>query len=125
VKRFLGTSVAVEYCAELKMDGVSVELIYEEGDLSPGPWGMVSWGKRHQNRKPQNPFLWPFARPETAVSPAWKCGRSVSPSAPSGIQPQAQGFSSQTPRNAAADPPPAGLSITAQRPPDTFYSVKS
>jgi DNA ligase (NAD+) len=36
MKRFLGTSAAVEYCAELKMDGVSVELIYEEGRFVTG-----------------------------------------------------------------------------------------
>ena len=36
VKRFLGTPAAVEYCAELKMDGVSVELIYEEGRFVTG-----------------------------------------------------------------------------------------
>jgi len=36
VKRFLETSRDIEYCAELKMDGVAVELIYEEGRFVTG-----------------------------------------------------------------------------------------
>ena len=36
VKRFLKTSQDIEYCAELKMDGVAVELIYEEGYFITG-----------------------------------------------------------------------------------------
>lgn len=36
VKRFLKTTRDIEYCAELKMDGVSVELIYEEGHFTTG-----------------------------------------------------------------------------------------
>ena len=36
VKRFLQTSGDIEYCAELKMDGVAVELIYEEGHFTTG-----------------------------------------------------------------------------------------
>lgn len=36
VKRLLESSQDVEYCAELKMDGVSVELIYEDGHFVTG-----------------------------------------------------------------------------------------
>ncbi|MDH4264158.1 MAG: NAD-dependent DNA ligase LigA [Deltaproteobacteria bacterium] len=36
VKRFLETSLDIEYCAELKMDGVAVELIYENGHFTTG-----------------------------------------------------------------------------------------
>jgi DNA ligase (NAD+) len=36
LKRFLRTSQDIEYCAELKMDGVAVELIYEDGLLTTG-----------------------------------------------------------------------------------------
>ncbi len=36
VKRFLGTTGDIEYCAELKMDGVSVELVYEDGHFTTG-----------------------------------------------------------------------------------------
>ena len=36
VKRFLKTQEAIEYCAELKMDGVAVELIYEKGRFTTG-----------------------------------------------------------------------------------------
>ena len=36
VKRFLKTEQDVEYCAELKMDGVAVELVYEEGLFTIG-----------------------------------------------------------------------------------------
>jgi len=36
VKRFLGTTRDIEYCAELKIDGVAVELIYEEGRFIAG-----------------------------------------------------------------------------------------
>lgn len=36
VKRFLQTTRDIEYCAELKMDGVAVELIYENGRLITG-----------------------------------------------------------------------------------------
>ena len=36
VKRFLGITRDIEYCAELKMDGVSVELIYEDGHFTTG-----------------------------------------------------------------------------------------
>jgi DNA ligase (NAD+) len=36
VKRFLQTSGDVEYCVELKMDGVAVELIYEGGHFITG-----------------------------------------------------------------------------------------
>ncbi len=36
VKRFLQTSRDIEYCAELKMDGVAVELIYENGQFTTG-----------------------------------------------------------------------------------------
>ena len=36
VKRFLETTRDIEYCAELKMDGVSVELIYEDGHFTTG-----------------------------------------------------------------------------------------
>jgi len=36
VKRFLETSHDIEYCAELKMDGVAVELIYENGHFTTG-----------------------------------------------------------------------------------------
>jgi DNA ligase (NAD+) len=36
VKRFLETPRDIEYCAELKMDGVAVELIYEEGRFVTG-----------------------------------------------------------------------------------------
>ncbi len=36
VKRFLKTEQDVEYCAELKMDGVAVELVYEEGLFTTG-----------------------------------------------------------------------------------------
>ena len=36
VKRFLKTEQDVEYCAELKMDGVAVELVYEEGRFTIG-----------------------------------------------------------------------------------------
>ncbi len=36
VKRFLKTQEAIEYCAELKMDGVAVELIYEQGRFTTG-----------------------------------------------------------------------------------------
>lgn len=36
VKRFLETSGDIEYCAELKMDGVAVELIYENGLFTTG-----------------------------------------------------------------------------------------
>jgi len=36
VKRFLQTSGDVEYCTELKMDGVAVELIYEGGHFITG-----------------------------------------------------------------------------------------
>ncbi|MBI2446923.1 MAG: NAD-dependent DNA ligase LigA, partial [Candidatus Omnitrophica bacterium] len=31
VKRFLGTTVTIEYAAELKMDGLAVELVYDNG----------------------------------------------------------------------------------------------
>jgi len=36
VKRFLKTDGDIEYCAELKMDGVAVELIYDEGRFTTG-----------------------------------------------------------------------------------------
>lgn len=36
VKRFLKTSQDIEYCAELKMDGVAVELVYEDGRFITG-----------------------------------------------------------------------------------------
>ncbi len=36
VKRFLETPHDIEYCAELKMDGVAVELIYENGHFTTG-----------------------------------------------------------------------------------------
>ncbi len=36
VKRLLQTTRDIEYCAELKMDGVAVELIYEDGRLITG-----------------------------------------------------------------------------------------
>jgi len=36
VKRFLETSRDIEYCAELKIDGVAVELIYENGHFMTG-----------------------------------------------------------------------------------------
>jgi DNA ligase (NAD+) len=36
VKRFLKTEQDIEYCTELKMDGVAVELIYEEGRFTIG-----------------------------------------------------------------------------------------
>ena len=36
VKRFLKTDEDIEYCAELKMDGVAVNLIYEEGRFTTG-----------------------------------------------------------------------------------------
>ena len=36
VQRFLETSHDIEYCAELKMDGVAVELIYESGHFTTG-----------------------------------------------------------------------------------------
>jgi len=36
VKRFLESSRGIEYCAELKMDGVAVELIYEESRFVTG-----------------------------------------------------------------------------------------
>jgi DNA ligase (NAD+) len=36
VKRFLGTTRDIEYCAELKMDGVSIELVYEDGHFTTG-----------------------------------------------------------------------------------------
>jgi DNA ligase (NAD+) len=36
VKRFLETTEEIEYCAELKMDGVAVELIYEGGHFITG-----------------------------------------------------------------------------------------
>jgi len=36
VKRFLEMTRDIEYCAELKMDGVSVELIYEDGHFTTG-----------------------------------------------------------------------------------------
>ena len=36
VRRFLKTEQDIEYCAELKMDGVAVELIYEEGRFTIG-----------------------------------------------------------------------------------------
>lgn len=36
VKRFLKTTGDIEYCAELKMDGVAVELIYENGLFTTG-----------------------------------------------------------------------------------------
>jgi DNA ligase (NAD+) len=35
-KKILGTNDAVEYCAELKIDGVAVELIYEDGQFTTG-----------------------------------------------------------------------------------------
>jgi DNA ligase (NAD+) len=36
VKRFLESSRDIEYCTELKMDGVAVELIYENGHFTTG-----------------------------------------------------------------------------------------
>ncbi len=36
LKRFLGTKEDLDYCVELKMDGVSVELIYENGEFTTG-----------------------------------------------------------------------------------------
>jgi len=36
VKRFLQTNEDIEYCTELKMDGVAVELIYEGGHFITG-----------------------------------------------------------------------------------------
>ncbi len=36
IKRFLGTTQDIEYCAELKIDGVAVELIYEDGVFTGG-----------------------------------------------------------------------------------------
>jgi DNA ligase (NAD+) len=36
LKRFLGNSRDIEYCTELKMDGVAVELIYENGHFAAG-----------------------------------------------------------------------------------------
>lgn len=36
IKRFLGTTRDIEYCAELKIDGVAVELVYEEGVFTIG-----------------------------------------------------------------------------------------
>jgi DNA ligase (NAD+) len=36
VKRFLGTTRDIEYCVELKMDGVSIELVYEDGHFTTG-----------------------------------------------------------------------------------------
>jgi DNA ligase (NAD+) len=36
VKRFLKNSQDIEYCAELKMDGVAVELVYEDGHFITG-----------------------------------------------------------------------------------------
>lgn len=36
IKRFLGTDRDIEYCAELKIDGVAVELVYENGFFTIG-----------------------------------------------------------------------------------------
>lgn len=36
IKRFLGTTQDIEYCAELKIDGVAVELVYEDGAFTVG-----------------------------------------------------------------------------------------
>ncbi len=36
LKRFLGTDQDIEYCTELKMDGVAIELIYEDGRFTTG-----------------------------------------------------------------------------------------
>ncbi len=36
LKRFLKSSADVEYCAELKIDGVAVELVYAEGKFTTG-----------------------------------------------------------------------------------------
>jgi len=36
IKRFLGTTQDIEYCAELKIDGVAVELVYEDGVFTVG-----------------------------------------------------------------------------------------
>ncbi len=36
LKRFLGITQEIEYCVELKIDGVAVELVYEEGVLTIG-----------------------------------------------------------------------------------------
>jgi DNA ligase (NAD+) len=36
VKRFLETTREIEYCAELKMDGVAVELVYQKGQFTTG-----------------------------------------------------------------------------------------
>lgn len=36
IKRFLDTKEEIEYCCELKMDGVAIELIYEDGRFTTG-----------------------------------------------------------------------------------------
>ena len=36
VKRFLATDESIEYVCEMKMDGVAVELVYENGRLIAG-----------------------------------------------------------------------------------------
>ncbi|HSR10037.1 MAG TPA: NAD-dependent DNA ligase LigA, partial [Thermodesulfobacteriota bacterium] len=36
LKRFLKSSADIEYCAEMKMDGVAVELIFEDGEFTIG-----------------------------------------------------------------------------------------
>ena len=118
VKRFLGTSAAVEYCAELKMDGVSVELIYEEGRFVTGSTrgdGFVGENVT-QNLKTIKSIplaLRPAERQAVSLPPG-SAGRSVSaPPRFPGIQPQAAergGASLRKPAERGRRiSPPAGL----------------